>query len=203
MEAVIVILAIIINLVAWPILGILELRSGNSVGWKYILIPLGIIVLFCIWSKKQDKNLDKINRWKKIAFSKNKINVNEIKFQIKSMNDSLVYLLYTNDKRLFFVNENKEYINQILLDKILKVETQANIEENQKQKVIALTTTFYTTQKVLSYIIKIITEDNTITILTAPTFENKESIERFKLLLERDINNNIETVKKINLNKNL
>ena len=193
MGGILVILAILINLIVWPILGILYISSGDSSGWKYILIPLAIVlvfgIIFYIWSKGDDEKREKIKIWRDSVFSKYGIDLNEVKFNIKSMNSILVYLLYTNDKRLFVINEDKQIIKQIELNKILKVDTQANIEEKQKQQVIALTTTFYTTQKVLSYILKITTEDNTFTLVLSPTSENKECIERFKLMLERDIKN--------------
>lgn len=196
-------LLVLANLILWPILGLLKLSSGDPSGLIPILIVSVIGLIFYNLRKNGNKNLDKRNKWRKDAFEQNGIDANGIKFQIKNMNNAFIYLVYTNDKRLFFVNENKEYINQIALNKILKIETQANIQEKQKQQVIALTTTFYTTQKVLSYILKVITEDNTIIITTFPTYENKEIIERFKLLIERDIDNySNKTIKKMNLNKN-
>lgn len=198
-----VLVAIVVNLIGWPILGILKLSSGDPSGLIPIIIVSVIGLIFYSLRKNGNKNLDKKNKWRKDAFEQNGIDASGIKFQIKNMNNAFTYLVYTNDKRLFFVNENKEHINQIALNKILKIETQANIQEKQKQQVIALTTTFYTTQKVLSYILKIITEDNTIIIKTFPTSENKEIIERFKLLIERDIDNySDKTVEKVNLNKN-
>lgn len=90
---------------------------------------------------------------------------------------------------MFYINKTEKILYQIHLDKILKIETTVAVQEKTKKEILTLTSTFFTQQKILNYGIKIITETETTVLNFAPYYENKEFLERFKLILERDIKN--------------
>ena len=164
----------------------------NSVSFSITYILLGLLflgitaIMFIIWCKYTDKENEKIKSWKDSMYLNNNVDEENIKFKIVE-NIVGVYLVYFNNKKLFFVNEENRIFNEINLNEILKIDIQAITQEKTKQEILTLTPTFYTQKTILSYRLKIITESKTTIITVAPTYDNKELLERFKLVLERDI----------------
>lgn len=156
-----------------------------------IAVPMILSVIFfiiggifdSISNSNQKKEDDEIKKKFNDDFMKN-MNVNSIKFQIEN---NMICIIYTDDKRLFFGNIKNNEINEIPLDKILKIDIQVIVKEKTKQEILTLTPTFHTNKTILSYHFNIITETETINLIVDPTYQNKELLERFKLVLERDI----------------
>lgn len=184
----IVLCAIGIGMILWEMF----LLIVGSVSFSFIYILLGLlflgiaITMFVIWCKYTDKENEKIKSWKNSMYLNNNVDEKNIKFKITE-NIVSIYLIYFNNKKLFFVNEENRIFNEIKLNEILKIDIQVITQEKTKQEILTLTPTFYTQRTILSYRLKIITEDKTTIITVAPTYDNKELLERFKLALERDI----------------
>lgn len=163
-----------------------------SISFLPLIISIVCFIIGGIFLSVDDSNQEKKNKEIKNKFNndfmkKMNLNTDSIKFEIQQNNNSLEYLIYTNEKRLFFVNITKEQIKELLLNEILKIDIQVTTQEKTKQEILTLTPTFHTQKTILSYHLKIITEKETIIITVAPTYNNKELLERFKLVLERDI----------------
>lgn len=170
---------------------IYELFTPYSIGSTPLVIGVIFFIIGCICYWINDTNEEKKNNEIKNKFNNNfiqkmNLDVNSIKFKIQN-GDGMEYLAYTNEKRLFFVNITKEQIKELFLNEILKIDIQVITQEKTKQEILTLTPTFHTQRTILSYRLKIITESETTVITVAPTYNNKELLERFKLVLEKDI----------------
>ena len=157
-----------------------------------IAVPIILSIIFFIIggifdsidNSNQKKKDDEIKKKFNDDFMKN-MNVNSIKFQIE--NNNMMCIIYSDDKKLFFGDMKNDQVNEIPLDKILKIDIQVIIKEKTKQEILTLTPTFQTNKTILSYHFNIITETETINLVVDPTYQNKELLERFKLVLEKDI----------------
>lgn len=169
-----------------------QMTMPYSISFLPLIISVVCFIIGGIFLSVDDSNQEKKNKEIKNKFNndfmkKMNLNTDSIKFEIQQNNNSMEYLIYTNEKRLFFVNITKEQIKELLLNEILKIDIQVITQEKTKQEILTLTPTFHTQRTILSYRLKIITESETTVITVAPTYNNKELLERFKLVLERDI----------------
>ena len=191
----IVLCVIGIGMILWEMF----LLIVGSVSFSFVYILLGLlflgiaITMFVIWCKYTDKENEKIKSWKESMYLNNNVDEKNIKFKITE-NIVSIYLVYFNNKKLFFVNEENRIFNEIKLNEILKIDIQVITQEKTKQEILTLTPTFHTQRTILSYRLKIITEGKTTIITVAPTYDNKELLERFKLVLERDIKEKLDKI---------
>lgn len=172
----------------WEIL--LLMIGSFSFRWSFLFLSIILFIgsiAIAIWYDEKKHGEERARKAKLFAdeYEKNNIDENNAKVCVGE-NPKLLYL---NDNRLFYINKTEKILYQIHLDKILKIETTVAVQEKTKKEILTLTPTFFTQQTILNYGIKIITETETTVLTFAPYYENKEFLERFKLILERDMKN--------------
>lgn len=147
------------------------------------------IVLFITWfiissttMKKEKEN------WMEISFNKNNIEQDKIKFLLKKSSEDFInkQLLYTNDKRLFYLELNKR-IKEIELNNILKIDVECVSKEKNQKRIIALTTTYDNIKSIVEVNLKIITEDEIYNIKLDTSKESIDKVNQFKLILDREL----------------
>lgn len=159
-----------------------------------ILAPIICGIIKYITNDKIREN----NEWLKREFYKYNITTNNIKDKLQGMENG-DYLIITKDKRLFIFNNYYKKSREIDLKSILKIDVNAKINEKNAMKVISLTPTFNRYTTVIGLEFKVITETETHIIncidkgfhpdkTPAKLYSiQKDNLERFKLLLEKEI----------------
>lgn len=175
-----------IGMIAWELF---LLILGNTVSIGVVLlgiISLGLaLLMFYLWDKKIHKDYEVTKNWLSSMYKSDNVKGKEI-FKITTYPSS-TYIIYFDDKKLFYIDEEKKVFNKIPLDKILKVDIQAKTKEKTKQEILTLTPTFHTDRIILLYYLNIITETETVNLIVPPKDGARDLLERFRLILERDI----------------
>lgn len=108
-----------------------------------------------------------------------------LKFSLKSSSNNNE-VVYTTGKRLFYL-EYPNSVEEIRLEDVLQIDVEVLVTERNRQKIVALTTTFNNIQSINAVILKIITDSN---IYQIGLDRNREAIDKanqFKLTVERDL----------------
>lgn len=155
------------------------------------IIGIGSFALFCSLSSASMK--EEKEDWLDTVLKEHNIKNEDIKFSLKKSSMELLNkeLLYTNDKRLFYleinknVNENK--ISEIKLNDILKLDLECTTMEHNRKRIIALTTTYDNIKSITDVQIKIITDYRIYSIELDKTKESVDKATQFKLTLDREL----------------
>lgn len=114
-------------------------------------------------------------------------------------------LLYTNDNRLHLISKSKNMLEELDFNDVLDVNVEYNIKEKNRMKLISIVPTFNKDTKLESCTLKLILDDGTHEFYYKPGIPSDgglqqncitqqrddviESMERMKLLIEREIKN--------------
>ncbi|MDB8802750.1 hypothetical protein PN294_11155 [Romboutsia sp. 1001216sp1] len=172
--------------VVFAITNIFKGNMGISGIWLLVAIAsyLSLHFDFKSTAKKDTKN----KSWMKEAYKQNDIDDFKMEFILKSALAQYPdkQLLYTKDKRLFCLEMHKG-VKQIELNSILKVDVECTTMEKNRQRIVALTTTFDNIKSVVGLKVKVITDRDVYNIELDPSPATIDKAKQCQLILERDL----------------
>lgn len=155
------------------------------------IIAIGSFALFCSLSSASMK--EEKEDWLDTVLKEHNIKNEDIKFSLKKSSTELLSkeLLYTHDKRLFYLegssNVNESKLSEIKLNDILKLDLECTTMEHNRKRIIALTTTYDNIKSITDVQIKIITDYRIYSIELDKTKESVDKATQFKLTLDREL----------------
>lgn len=157
---------------------------------SFVVSVVLFIVLMNVCGKEMEEEK---GSWLERAFRDKNIKKDDIKFNLKKSAIGFINkeLLYTNDKRLFYLeinkNANENKISEIKLNDILKLDLECTTMEHNRKRIIALTTTYDNIKSITDVQIKIITDYRIYSIELDKTKESVDKATQFKLTLDREL----------------
>lgn len=173
------------------IFGVVNIFKGEWIGVGACLLVSAasyFILDYCYKSKIIGHGVNKDKSWMKEVYEENNIDDFKMEFILKSALAQYPdkQLLYTKDKRLFCLEMHKG-VKQIELKSILKVDVECTTVEKNRQRIIALTTTFDNIKSVVGLKIKVITDREVYNIELDPSPATIDKAKQCQLILERDL----------------
>lgn len=178
-----------ILVVLGPIVGIISIFMGD-------LTQAGILFLASIFAfaylyfriKSENKKDNENYSWIREARKDN--NIDDYKVEFTLQNALVQYpdkqLLYTKDKRLFLLEMHKG-VKQIELKDILNIEVECTTMERNRQRIVALTTTFDSIKSIVGLKVKIITGRDVYNVELDTNPATIDKAKQCQLILERDL----------------
>lgn len=185
----------------WKIFGESEyLKESIMFASIAIIATIIMIAFYVVILKIANKKDNKSKEWFELELSKYNITLNDIKDKLQGVQNG-DYLVLTNSNKLFVLNNKNKQSKEIKLNEILDIKIDAVVSEKNRMQIIALTPTFNKHSILLAIDFKLTTESQTYTLRYEPcglypdgkpvktiTLQ-QDDMNRFKLLLEREIEN--------------
>lgn len=144
-----------------------------------ILFVISVMMCSSI-AKKEDVD------WLDVSFSENGIIDENIKFRL-SNSLRKIQLIYTQDKRLFYVNIDTKTIEELIISDILNIDIECAFMEKNQRRVVALTTTYDNIKSLTEVTFKVITENKIYNINLGVSKEVIDRANQVKLILNKEM----------------